>query len=105
MQDSFTSHDVMRLTGIAARQLQWWDERGIVVPAREGHKRLYSLQDLLDVAVICEFRRKGFSLQGVRTVMNFLKREFGKRLAQTVSTSSDLHLLTDGDSIYIETSP
>ena len=105
MQDRFTSLEVIRLTGISPRQLQWWDERGIVIPARAGHKRLYSTPDLLEVAVICELRRKGFSLQRVRTVMSFLKREFGRRLAQTVSAGSDLHLLTDGESIYLETSP
>lgn len=105
VKDEFTSRQVVEMTGISARQLQWWDERGVVVPAREGHRRVYSMQDLMDVAVICELRRKGFSLQRVRAVMRFLNREFGKRLAQTVSASSDLHLLTDGDSIYLETSP
>ncbi|HEX2597336.1 MAG TPA: MerR family transcriptional regulator, partial [Terriglobales bacterium] len=35
MQGRFTSSEVVALTGITARQLQWWDERGIVVPARE----------------------------------------------------------------------
>ena len=105
MQDSFTSHDVIRLTGITARQLQWWDERGIVVPAREGHRRVYSFEDLTEVAVICELRRKGFSLQRVRKVVRFLQREFSKRLAETVSGSSSYHLLTDGRSLYLETSP
>src|SRR5712692_4515790 len=78
MQDSFTSRDVIALTGITARQLQWWDERGVVKPAREGHRRLYSMTHLTEVAVICELRRKGFSLQGVRKVMRFLDREVGK---------------------------
>ena len=32
---------------------------------------------LTEVAVICELRRKGFSLQGVRKVMRFLDRELG----------------------------
>jgi len=105
MQQPFTSREVIRLTGITPRQLQWWDERGIVVPAREGHRRLYSMEDLAEVAVICELRRKGFSLQRVRKVMRFLKREFGKRLAETVTGSSDYHLLTDGKTLYLETSP
>lgn len=93
------------LTGITPRQLQWWDERGIVVPAREGHRRLYSMEDLAEVAVICELRRKGFSLQRVRKVMRFLQREFSKRLAETVSGASEYHLLTDGKTLYLETSP
>ena len=105
MQQQFTSRDVVELTGITPRQLQWWDERGIVVPVREGHRRLYSFEDLSEIAVICQLRRKGFSLQRVRKVVRFLQKEFGKRLAQTVSGASDYHLLTDGKSLYLETSP
>src|SRR5229473_2598655 len=104
MPDCFTSREVIALTGITARQLQWWDECGVVRPAREGHRRLYSMGDLTEVAVICELRRRGFSLQRVRKVMRFLQREFGKRLAETVSGSSDYHLLTDGHTLYLETS-
>jgi DNA-binding transcriptional MerR regulator len=92
------------MTGITPRQLQWWDERGLVVPAREGHRRLYSIEDLAEVAVICELREKGFSLQRVRKVIRFLQREFSKRLAETVSGASDYHLLTDGKTLYLETS-
>ena len=94
----------MARTGITARQLQWWDERGIVVPAREGHRRLYSLDDLAEVAVICDLRRRGFSLQRVRKVMRLLQKEFKKRLVDTVTAHSEYHLLTDGNRIYLETS-
>jgi len=104
MQDRFTSRDVIQLTGITPRQLQWWDERSIVVPVREGHRRLYSMEDLAEVAVICELRRRGFSLQRVRKVIRFLQKEFSKRLAETVSGSSEYHLLTDGRTLYLETS-
>jgi DNA-binding transcriptional MerR regulator len=104
MQDRFPSHDVIALTGITARQLQWWDERGVVKPERQGHRRLYSMQKLTEIAVICELRRKGFSLQGVRKVMRFLEREVGKGLAEIVGRNSDVHLLTDGTHLYLETS-
>ena len=105
MVQQFTSREVVELTGITLRQLQWWDERGIVVPSRDGHRRVYSMEDLAEVAVICELRDRGFSLQRVRKVVRFLQREFSKRLADTVSGSSDYHLLTDGRTLYLETSP
>ena len=95
----------MALTGISARQLQWWDERGLVVPRKEGHRRLYSLDDAAEVAVICDLRRRGFSLQRVRKVIKFLQKEFGKRLVETVTAGSDYHLLTDGKRLLLETSP
>src|SRR2546423_3543468 len=100
----FPSADVIELTGITARQLQWWDERKIVVPKRHGRNRAYSLDDLAEVAVICELRRKGFSLQRVRQVMRCLQRELGKRLVETVTSGSEYHLLTDGKRIYLENS-
>ena len=105
MQTQFTSREVVELTGITPRQLQWWDERGIVVPSRDGRRRLYSLEDLSEIAVICELRERGFSLQRMRKVLRFLQNEFGKRLAETVSGSSEYHLLADGTHLYLETSP
>ncbi len=104
MESRFTSREVLALTGITARQLQWWDERGIVVPSREGHKRLYSIDDLAEVAILCELRQRGFSLQRVRKVMRFLQREFGKRLVETVTDGAEYHLLTDGRHLYLEDS-
>ena len=93
-QAKFSSAEVIALTGITARQLQWWDERKIVIPARQGHRRLYTLDDLATVAVVCDLRRRGFSLQRMRKVIRFLHQEFGKSLAETVSGSDEYHLLT-----------
>ncbi len=104
MDQSFTSQQVVELTGITPRQLQWWDERGIVKPAREGHRRLYSFDDLAEIAVVCELRRRGFSLQRMRKVIRFLQKELGKRLVETVTAGSEFHLLTDGKNIFLEDS-
>lgn len=104
MQPTFTSRDVVRLTGISLRQLQWWDERGIVIPSRDGHKRVYSLDDLAEVSVICELRQRGFSLQKIRRVVRFLQRELSRRLVETVRAASEYHLLTDGKHIFLEDS-
>jgi len=92
------------MTGVTARQLQWWDERGVVRPQRVGHRRLYSMQNLTEITVICQLRRKGFPLQGVRKVIRFLQRECGKGLAEIVGRTSDVHLLSDGQHLYLETS-
>jgi len=104
MEERFTSQEVIAMTGITPRRLQWWAERGVVKPERHGHRRLYSMRHLTEVAVICELRRKGFSLQGVRKVMRFLQKEFGKGLAEIVRRGSEYHLLTDGKHLYLETS-
>jgi len=104
MADRLTSNEVAALTGVSLRQLQWWDERRLVVPERQGHRRLYSGDDLAEVAVIAELRRKGFSLQRMRKVIRFIRQELGKRLVETVSAGSEYHLLTDGKHIYVKDS-
>jgi DNA-binding transcriptional MerR regulator len=99
---TFSSADVSRISGVSLRQLQWWDERKVVSPRHEGHKRLYLTEEVVEVTVIAELRRKGFSLQKIRRVLRFLQREMGKRLADVAGSATDLHLLTDGKSIYLE---
>ena len=104
MKRQFTSNEVIALTGITGRQLQWWDERGLVTPNRQGHRRIYSWDQLVTAAVICQLRRRGFSLQRMRKVIAFLEHEFGTSLAATVRAASEYHLLTDGTHLYLRTS-
>src|ERR1700720_4111971 len=101
---SFTSSDVSRIAQVSLRQLQWWDERKVVSPRHEGHKRVYQPAEVIEVTVIAELRRKGFSLQKIRRVLRYLQREMGKRLSDALSSASEVHLLTDGKSIYLEES-
>jgi len=101
----FTSSDVARICGVSLRQLQWWDERNVVSPRQDGHKRIYLAQEVLEVSVIAELRRKGFSLQKIRRVVRFLQKDMGKRLGDALKSDSDIHLLTDGKSIYLEEAP
>jgi DNA-binding transcriptional MerR regulator len=97
----FSTSEVTELTGITARQLQWWDERRIVVPARLGRLRVYSAEDLIDILVIEELRRRRISLQQVRRVLRFLSKEIHARFADLVQEGRDYHLLLDGRHIYL----
>jgi len=101
MNQSFTSSQVSERTGLTPRQLQWWDEQGIVVPARQGHRRLYSATDLAELAILCDLRRRGFSLQRIRRMIQLLRHEFGSRLADLATGGPGLHLLTDGESVFL----
>lgn len=99
---SFTSSEISEMTGVSLRQLQWWDEQKVVSPRHEGHKRIYLAEEAVEIAVIAELRRKGFSLQKIRQVLRFLQKEMGKRLTEIFSAESEWHLLTDGKAIYLE---
>lgn len=102
MSEVFSSQDVTRITGVSLRQLQWWDEQGVVSPAQRGHKRLYKIHEVIEVAVINELRSKGVSLQKIRQVMKFLHRRMGRSLLDSSGNGRDVHLLTDGKKFFLE---
>jgi DNA-binding transcriptional MerR regulator len=63
---------------------------------------VYDPAEVIEITVIAELRRKGFSLQKIRRVLRFLQREMGRRLAEVLQSNADLHLVTDGKSIFLE---
>ena len=99
---TYTSLECAHVARVSLRQLQWWDERKVVSPRHEGHRRVYSAEEVIEITVIAELRRKGFSLQKIRRVLRFLHREMGKKLAEVLDSASELHLVTDGKSIFLE---
>ena len=101
-EKTYSSIEVAQVAQVSLRQLQWWDERKVVSPHHEGHRRVYHAAEVIEITVIAELRRKGFSLQKIRRVLRFLQKEMGKRLAEVLSAVSELHLVTDGKSIYLE---
>ncbi|MGH2810974.1 MAG: MerR family transcriptional regulator, partial [Actinomycetota bacterium] len=75
----FTSDQVLRLTGVTKRRLDYWIQRGLVVPeisrARgRGSVRLFSFENLLEVKVAVWLRSKDVSLQLIRKIVGKLKK-------------------------------
>ena len=101
----YNSSEVARICGVSLRQLQWWDERSVVSPRQDGHKRIYMPEEVVEISVIAELRRKGFSLQKIRRVLRFLQKDMGKRLSEALSATAEVHLLTDGKTIFLEEAP
>lgn len=100
--ETYSSSEVSKIARVSLRQLQWWDEKDVVSPRHQGHRRVYNPAEVLEITVIAELRRKGFSLQKLRRVFRYLQRDMGRRLSDVISGNSDLHLLTDGKSIFLE---
>ena len=98
----FGSGDVCQLAQVTLRQLQWWDERKVISPEKEGHRRVYQVSDVIAMMVIGELRRKGFSLQKLRGMVRSLRRKIERRLSELLSGKCDLYLLTDGKVAFLE---
>jgi DNA-binding transcriptional MerR regulator len=101
---TYSTREVSKIARVSLRQLQWWDEQHLVSPRHQGHRRVYRAEEVLEVALIAELRRKGFSPQKLRRVIRYLQRDMGRRLADVLRGDSEIHLLTDGKSIYLEDS-
>ena len=70
----YTTGEMAKLCGITVRTVQFYDQRGILVPSAltEGGRRLYSAEDLKQMKIICFLRDAGLSLD---TIGRLLKEE------------------------------
>ena len=101
----FSSAEVCRIAQVSARQLQWWDERDVISPRHTDHRRLYLLNDVLQVLTVAALREKGLSLQKIRRILRLLRRELEEQTEASWNTSPRLYLLTDCHSLYLTADP
>ena len=108
---SYTSREVAALTGLTARQLQWWDQHGIFTSAiasrptsSGGHtERRYSPMDVLELLALADLRRKGFAPAQLKRLTDTLRDYFRRRLSETLDDAGELRLLTDGKALFLRT--
>jgi hypothetical protein len=51
--------------------------------------------EVIEVAIVAELRRKGIRLQKVRLILNHRRRNLGKRLSDTLANDPEVYLVTD----------
>ncbi|ABO66553.1 MULTISPECIES: MerR family transcriptional regulator [Geobacillus] len=60
---------VMQLTDLSARQIRYYEEHGLVMPARtEGNRRLFSLNDIDRLLEIKDLIDQGVNLAGIKRI-------------------------------------
>ena len=112
LKKTYSSREVAALTGLSARQLQWWDARKLLTPTVASHRtdaggfteRRYSPVELYELLVLADLRRRGFSVHKIRTLLRTLNRRFGVRLYDAIRGGGKVTLLSDGREIYARTS-
>ncbi len=57
------SSEVVKLTGVSPRQLQWWDELDYICPQHVGHSRFYSTEQVSQIKRAMTLRDRGLSLR------------------------------------------
>ena len=76
---SFSTAQAARLTGLSARQLDYWDRQGFLHPSLEqargyGSARRYSFRDVVRLRVAGRLRAGGFGLKRIRECVKTLER-------------------------------
>jgi hypothetical protein len=108
----YSSREVAALTGLTARQLQWWDARRLFAPAIAPQRteaggfteRRYTALDVLELQVLADLRRRGFSVPRLRRLLATLREVFGIRLYEAIGEGGPMTLLIGGDQLYVRTS-
>jgi DNA-binding transcriptional MerR regulator len=111
LKNTYTAREVAALTGLTARQLQWWDERRLFAPAHAPKRtaaggfteRRYTPVDLLELMVLADLRRHGLTVARIRRLLETLRTRFGIRLFDAIGGSGALTLFTDGRDVYART--
>lgn len=63
----YTTGEVAKLCGVSVRTVQYYDERGILLPSElsEGGRRLYTEDDLKRMRIICFLREAGLPINSI----------------------------------------
>ena len=107
----YTSREVAGLTGLTARQLQWWDSRRLFKAAVGTHRteaggfteRRYTPLDVLELQVLADLRRRGYSIPQLRRLLSTLRDVFGVRLYEAIGDGGPMTLYIAGDQLYART--
>ena len=99
------------MTGLSARQLQWWHARKLFVATHPPHRteaggyteRRYTPVELLELMVLADLRRRGFSVASLRRLLEVLRTRFKMRLFEAIEGGGHLALYVDGRQIFART--
>jgi DNA-binding transcriptional MerR regulator len=111
LKNTYSAREVAALTGLSARQLQWWDARRLFASAVASRKtaaggfteRRYTPVDLLELMVLADLRRQGLSVGRIRLLLETLREKFGIRLFEAIGGTGSVTLLTDGREVFART--
>jgi DNA-binding transcriptional MerR regulator len=107
----YSSREVALLTGLTARQLQRWDARRLFMPAVAPQRTAdggftelrYTPLDVLELQVLADLRRRGFSVPRLRRLLSTLREVFGVRLYEAIGDGGPLTLFIGGDQLFART--
>ena len=76
---TFTIRQLTKEFSVTARTLRFYEDEGLIAPARRGQTRIYSTRDRARIILILRGRRVGFSLAEIREILDLYDVHDGGR--------------------------
>lgn len=88
VRTSFTITDLAREFGLTTRTIRFYEDHGLLAPARRGRSRVYGKRDLVRLKLTLRGKRLGFSLNEIREMLDIYDAAEGEsaQLAQFLAT-------------------
>lgn len=87
---------VMKLTDLTARQIRYYEQHQLIVPARtSGNQRLFSFNDVERLLEIKGLIDKGVNIAGIKQVMNPMAKDSQEATVMTKDTEEKRKEMTD----------
>ena len=78
MAETFSITDLAREFEITTRTIRFYEDKGLLVPARRGQTRVYSHRDRIRLKLILRGRRLGFTLREITEILALYNDEPGE---------------------------
>ena len=100
----FSTRSACRIARVTPRQVQYWDELGLVKPsaasaAGRGTRRLYSFLDLVRLSVVRQLLERGLAPRKIRKGLAALEHA----VPEVLDPLARMKLVTDGDRLFLIT--
>ncbi|ASF55242.1 HTH-type transcriptional regulator glnR [Bacillus velezensis M27] len=87
---------VMQLTELSARQIRYYEENGLIFPARsEGNRRLFSFHDVDKLLEIKNLIEQGVNMAGIKQILDKASAEPEEKSEKTAKLMK--HNLSDDE--------
>jgi len=70
MPDTYTIAELAREFEVTTRTIRFYEDKGLIMPERQGQRRVYSPRNRIRLRLIMRGKRLGFSLDEIRGIID-----------------------------------
>ncbi len=94
-QQCYSITELRREFEVSARTLRFYEDKGLLTPARDGQARIYSYRDRARLKLILRGKRVGFSLAEIKEILDLYNLRDGQATQLKVSLEKGREKITE----------